>query len=80
MGFTFIIILRILFVACMIFIIGYIFGGFSKRPSLTVIAKVSAILLIVLFIASNAFLMRGGFRHFHGPGQCHGYDSINKSW
>jgi hypothetical protein len=81
MWFPFIIILRILFVACMVFIIGYVFGGFSKRPSLAVITKVAAILLIVLFIASNAFLMRSGFRHFNNRGPCHGYDSVyNKSW
>ena len=81
MWFPFFIIMRILFVACMVFVIGYIFGGFSRRPSLAVITKVAAILLIVLFIASNAFFMRGGPGHFNGRGRCYGYDSvINKRW
>lgn len=58
MFFPFIIIVRLLFAACMVFIIGYIFGGFSKKRSLTRLAKVSAILIIVLFIAANIFFMR----------------------
>ncbi len=54
----FIIIVRLLFAACMVFIIGYIFGGFSKKKSLTRLAKVAAILVVVLFIAANVFFMR----------------------
>lgn len=61
MGFAAIIIIRILFIACMVFIIGHVFGGFSKKPALTVITKVAAILLIVLFFATNAVSMRARF-------------------
>lgn len=61
MAFGAIILIRVLFIACMVFIIGYVFGGFSKRPALTVITKVAAILLIVLFFAVNAISMRGRF-------------------
>lgn len=67
MGFVFIIILRILFAACMVFIIGYVFGGFSKKPALRTITKVAAILVIVLFIGTNVLLMRFAFRHANGP-------------
>ncbi len=66
MGFAFIIILRILFAASMVFIIGYIFGGFSKRPVLKTISKVAAILVIVLFIGVNVGLMRFAFGHHDG--------------
>jgi hypothetical protein len=65
MGLAFVIIIRILFVACMVFIIGYIFGGFSKRPALATMSKVAAILVIVLFIAVNVFLVRFAFGHGH---------------
>ena len=66
MGFAFIILLRILFAACMVFIIGYVFGGFSKRPVLARITKVSAILAIVLFIGMNVAMMRFAFGHHNG--------------
>lgn len=65
-----IILTRLLFVACMVFIIGYTFGNFSKSKSLTTLTKVAAILAIVLFISANAFTMRfgnwrhGGYRQF----------------
>ena len=68
MGLAFIIIIRILFVTCMVFIIGYIFGGFSKKPVLTSLSKVAAILVIVLFIAANVFLMRFAFGRGHADG------------
>lgn len=69
MGFAFIIFLRILFAACMVFVIGYIFGGFSKRPVLAGITKVAAILAIVLFIGTNLMLNRFAFAQRHGgPG------------
>lgn len=54
----FIIIVRLLFAVCMVFIIGYIFGGFSKKKSLTSLTKIAAILVIVLFIAANIFFVR----------------------
>ncbi|CAL1516453.1 hypothetical protein [Chitinophaga sp. MM2321] len=66
MIFPFIIIIRILFVACMVFIIGYVFGGFSKKRGLTVITKVAAILAIVLFISANVILMRFAWHHNDG--------------
>ncbi|MGF7039611.1 hypothetical protein [Mucilaginibacter lappiensis] len=78
MGFGFIIIIRILFVTCMVFIIGYIFGGFSKKPALANITKVAAILVIVLFIASNAIIMRNSFGHFRGKNHLHQCDTAYK--
>ncbi len=56
--FTGIILSRILFIACMVFILGYIFGNFSSSQTLTRITKVAAILAIVLFIIGNVFMFR----------------------
>nr|WP_294869590.1 hypothetical protein [uncultured Pedobacter sp.] len=73
MGFAIIMFIRILFGVCMVFIIGYIFGGFSKNPNLVSLTKVAAILAIILFIAANGLLMRFAFsRHAGGKGgwQC----------
>jgi hypothetical protein len=66
-GFIF---LRLLFIACMVFIIGYVFGPFSRNRTLTVITKVSAILALVLFMATSAFFFRfgGGWRGGHQAG------------
>ena len=61
-----IILSRILFAACMVFIIGYVFGNFSKRPVLKTITKVASILVIVLFISANAFRFGGWGRHYAG--------------
>jgi len=66
MGFGFIMAIRILFGVCMVFIIGYIFGGFAKNPTLVTLTKVAAILAIILFIATNIFFMRLFFRHGDG--------------
>ena len=66
MGFAFIIIVRILFGVCMVFIIGYNFGGFSKKPGLAKGARVAAILSIVLFILVNIMLMRFAFNRANG--------------
>ena len=60
-----IIALRILFAACMVFIIGYVFGGFSRSATLTTITKIASILAIVLFIATNVFMVRGMWRNRH---------------
>ncbi|HMI03384.1 MAG TPA: hypothetical protein VK541_12920 [Pedobacter sp.] len=68
MGFGAIIIIRLLFAVCMVFIIGYVFGGFSKNPTLATLTKVAAILAIVLFIAANALSMRFAFGKC-GPGK-----------
>ena len=59
-----IILSRVLFIACMVFILGYVFGNFSKSRTLTRITKVASILAIALFIVGNIFLLRsGGWRH-----------------
>jgi hypothetical protein len=67
-----IILLRILFAVCMVFIIGYVFGGFSRNATLSVLAKISTILAIVLFIGTNAFFFRArhAFGHHGGRYQC----------
>jgi hypothetical protein len=74
--FGIIILLRVLFITCMVFILGYVFGGFSRNPTLTVFTKIAAILAIVLFIGTNVFFMRS--RHAFGPHgeryQCGWYD------
>lgn len=59
-----IILSRVLFIACMVFILGYVFGNFSKSKTLTRITKVASVLAIALFIVGNIFLLRsGGWRH-----------------
>jgi len=70
MGFGIFILLRVLFAASMVFIIGYIFGGFSKKPALRTLAKIAAILVIVLFIATNILLTRMAIRQGNNP-WCH---------
>ena len=72
-----IIIIRILFAASTVFIIGYVFGGFSRNASLKVITKIAAILIIVLFIAVNGLFMRSYFGrgHFHGGNHWNSCDS-----
>lgn len=72
MGFGILIVLRILFIACMVFIIGNIFGGFSKKPALRTLGRVAAILVIALFFISNVLIMRMAFAHNNGNGPwCH---------
>ncbi|PWV56995.1 hypothetical protein [Chitinophaga sp. S165] len=78
MGLAFIIIIRILFVASMVFIIGYIFGGFSKKPALATMSKVAAIMVIVLFIATNVFLMRFAFGRGNGCFRDHQQQQIER--
>ncbi|MBL7696534.1 MAG: hypothetical protein JNK79_00175 [Chitinophagaceae bacterium] len=64
MPFVFLILIRILFVACMVFILGYVFGNFSRSKSLTTITRIASVVAIVLFIAANALLFRfAGWRH-----------------
>ena len=57
------ILIRILFAACMVFILGYVFGNFSKKPVLARITKVAAIFAIVLFISVNILYFRSS--HWH---------------
>lgn len=81
MSFGIIILIRVLFVASMIFIIGYIFGGFSKNPTLKTIARIASILVIILFITSNIFLTRfGGWHHgyYQGRNECR-YDHADST-
>jgi hypothetical protein len=54
------IVLRVLFVASMVFIIGAIFGNFSQRRTLAIFSKIAAILVIVLFFATTGLSMRFG--------------------
>ena len=63
MGPGLIIIIRLLFIVCMVFIIGYVFGGFSKNPALKIITKIAVILSILVFIGTNVFLMRSHWNH-----------------
>jgi hypothetical protein len=67
-----IILTRILFVACMVFIIGYVFGNFSKNATLRIITKIASMLVIALFIAANIFFFRFGWHHqtFAGRYNC----------
>jgi hypothetical protein len=64
---------RVLLVASLVFIIGYVFGNFSRSRTLTRITKVASILLVVLFIGMNIafgrFAARHGMRH-HAPYGC----------
>lgn len=83
MPFVLIILMRVLFVASMVFIIGYVFGGFSKKPALVTLTKVAVVLSIVLFIATTALSFRfGGWRHHAGAKQeCgwHQRDSLDRA-
>ena len=69
-----IILIRILFAACMIFVIGYVFGGFSKKPALATITKVASILAIILFISANILSFRSGPWHRNGWNNCNNYE------
>jgi hypothetical protein len=62
------ILIRVLFAASMVFIIGYVFGSFSKNTILKVITKIAAVLVILLFIGANIFAFRftGSRSRFHG--------------
>jgi len=54
----------------MVFILGYVFGNFSKNRALATITKVAAVLSLVLFLSTNIFFFRAGnwsngYRHHH---------------
>ncbi|HTE26167.1 hypothetical protein [Flavitalea sp.] len=76
-----IILTRLLFIASMVFIIGYVFGNFSKSKTLTRFTKVAAILAIILFIATNIFAFRSANWRHGEHGWCLGprSDSSNVS-
>jgi len=67
---VFFVLTRILFIASMVFIFGYVFGNFSKNRTLATITKVAAVLSLILFLTTNIFLFRArnwsnGYRHHH---------------
>lgn len=64
--FALFIIIRILFIACIILVIGYVFGNFSKSKALTTLTKVASILLIVLFAGAAAFSFRSARHNGYG--------------
>ncbi|HEY4288466.1 MAG TPA: hypothetical protein VGN00_15285 [Puia sp.] len=69
MFFATFILIRILLITCMVFVLGYVFGNFSRKPSLTKITRVAAVFLVVSFIAGNALFFRwstgGRYGHFN---------------
>lgn len=54
---------RVLFIASFVFIIGYVFGNFSKNKTLTRFAKAGTITALVLYIGMNIFFARFAFRN-----------------
>ena len=52
------ILIRILLIVCMVFILGYVFGNFSRKAALTRITKIATVLLTVLFIAGGFLFFR----------------------
>jgi hypothetical protein len=76
------ILIRVLFAASMVFIIGYVFGSFSKNTTLKVITKIAAILVIVLFIGANILAFRniGNRWRFHGTQYGCGYDNRDSTF
>jgi len=78
MGFGIIILLRVLFIACMVFIIGYVFGNFSKNATLKKITKAAAILAIVLFIFTNVASFRFGGGHRGNWNHCGYYQDSTR--
>jgi len=49
---------RLLFITSMVFIMGYVFGNFSKSATLTKITKVASIFILAAFIAANIMFFR----------------------
>ncbi len=76
------ILIRVLFTVCMVFIIGYVFGSFSKNTMLKVVTKIAAILVIVLFIGASIFGFRftGWGRRIHGTQYGCWYDRGDSSF
>ena len=69
---------RLLFIASIVFIMGYVFGNFSKNATLTKLTKVSAVLVLVAFIAGNIFFFR-----FNNRWKCGNFnynDRFQKHW
>ncbi len=51
---------RILVAVCLVFILSYIFSSSAKSATFTLFTKIAAILMVVLFIATNILIFRGG--------------------
>lgn len=73
MSFGIIFLIRTLFVACMVFIIGYVFGNFSKKPALATITKVASVPAITLFIAANILSFHFAPWRYNGRNNCSYY-------
>ena len=73
------IVLRVLFIACMIFIIGAVFGNFSQRRTLAIFSKIAAILVIVLFFVTTGLGMRfGGWRGYRDHSGTYHYEHCDR--
>jgi hypothetical protein len=73
------IVLRVLFIASMVFIIGAIFGNFSQRRTLAIFSKIAAILVIVLFFVTTGLGMRfGGWRNYRDHRGVYHYDRCDR--
>jgi hypothetical protein len=73
------ILLRVLFIACMVFIIGAVFGNFSQRRTLAVFSKIAAILVIVLFFVTTGLSMRfGGWRGYRDHRGAYHYEHCDR--
>lgn len=68
---------RVLFATCMVFILGYVFGSFSKNATLTTITKIASVLAIVLYMTGSVFSFRNaGWRNAaNGKYQCEYFKS-----
>ena len=73
------IVLRVLFIASMVFIIGAIFGNFSQRRTLAIFSKIAAILVIVLFFVTTGLGMRfGGWRGYRDHRGAYHYERCDR--
>lgn len=73
------IVLRALFVACMVFIIGAIFGNFSQRRTLAIFSKIAAGLVVVLFFVTTGLGMRfGGWRGYRDQRGVYHYEHCDR--
>lgn len=55
------IISRIVILACLVLILGYVFGNFSTKPLLATLTKAASILILAGFIAGSVLIL--GFRN-----------------
>ena len=82
-----IILLRILFIASMVFVFGYIFGNFANNATLKTITKIAAVVLLVSFVATNIVMFRsargwrcGNFNHSEKFERVYHSDSTNAQY